>query len=61
MRMTTQVVFNIDPKIKAKAMKRAKREGIPFASVLRLVAKAYTEGRFSIDVESRSVSIRNQR
>jgi len=48
--MATQVVFNIDPKIKAKAMKRAKREGVPFASVLKFAAKAFAEGRFSIDV-----------
>lgn len=49
--MTTQVVFNIDPKIKAKAMKRAKREGVPFASVLKMATKAYVEGRFSIDIQ----------
>ena len=48
--MATQVVFNIDPKIKARAMKRDKREGIPFAYVLKLAAKAFAEGRFSIDV-----------
>ena len=46
--MTTQVVFNIDPKIKAKAMSRAKREGVPFASVLKMAAKAYAEGETSV-------------
>ena len=48
--MTTQVVFNIDPKIKAKAMKRAKREGVPFASVLKFATKAFAEGRLSVDI-----------
>jgi hypothetical protein len=48
--MTTQVVFNIDPKVKARAMERAKREGIPFASVLKLAAKAFAEGQFSIGI-----------
>ena len=48
--MTTQIVFNIDSKIKARAMKRAKKEGIPFASVLKLATKAFAEGRFSLDV-----------
>ena len=43
--MTTQIVFNIDPKIKAKAMKRAKAEGIPFAAVLKLAAEAFAEGK----------------
>ena len=48
--MTTQVVFNIDPKVKARAMQRAKREGIPFASVLKLAAKAFAEGQFSVGI-----------
>ena len=48
--MTTQIVFNIDPKIKAKAMKRAKEKGIPLASILRLTIKAYAEGRLDLDV-----------
>ena len=48
--MTTQVVFNIDPKVKARAMERAKREGIPFASVLKLAAKAFAEGQFSVGI-----------
>ena len=48
--MTTQVVFKVDPKVKAKAMKRAKREGIPFAVVLKLLSRAFAEGRLSIDV-----------
>lgn len=46
--MTTQVVFNIDPKIKAKAMKRAKREGVPFASVLKIMTQAFAEGEYGI-------------
>ena len=48
--MTTQVVFNIDPKVKARAMERAKREGIPLAAVLKLAAKAFAEGQFSIGI-----------
>jgi antitoxin component of RelBE/YafQ-DinJ toxin-antitoxin module len=48
--MTTQIVFTVDPKIKARAMKRAKREGVPFASVLKLATKAFAEGRFSVDI-----------
>ena len=43
--MTSQVVFNIDSKIKAKAMKRAKRVGIPFASYLRQAAEDFAEGK----------------
>ena len=48
--MTTQVVFNIDPKIKAKAMKRAKAEGVPFSSVLKMAAKNFADGKLSVDL-----------
>ena len=48
--MTTQIVFNIDPKIKAKAMKRAKAEGIPFAVVLKLAAEAFAEGKLNVGI-----------
>lgn len=48
--MTTQVVFKVDPAVKSQAMRRAKREGVPFASVLKLATKAYAEGRFSVGI-----------
>ena len=44
------VIFNVDPKIKAKAMKRAKEQGVPFSSVLKSATKAFAEGRFSMDL-----------
>ncbi|OGG77158.1 hypothetical protein A3B35_02620 [Candidatus Kaiserbacteria bacterium RIFCSPLOWO2_01_FULL_54_24] len=50
--MTTQVVFKVDPKIKAKAMRRAKQEGVPFASVLKLATKAFAEGKFDVGIVS---------
>ena len=53
--MTTQVVFNLDSKIKAKAMKRAKQKGIPFAAVLKLAAKAFAEGRVDFDLVEEEV------
>lgn len=43
--MTTQIVFNIDAKVKAKAMKRAKSEGVPFALYLRQAAEDFAEGK----------------
>lgn len=53
--MTTQVVFNVDSKIKAKAMKRAKQKGIPFAAVLKLATKAFAEGRVDFDLVEEEV------
>ncbi len=43
--MTSQIVFNIDSKVKAKAMKRAKSEGVPFALYLRQAAEDFAEGK----------------
>ena len=48
--MTTQIVFNIDPKIKAQAMKRAKREGVPFSAVLKMATKAFADGDLSMEL-----------
>ena len=48
--MTSQIVFNIDSKVKAKAMKRAKRAGIPFASYLRQAAEDFAEGKMGMAI-----------
>jgi len=48
--MNTQVVFNIDTKVKAKAMKRARAEGVPFSSVLKMAAKNFADGKLSVDL-----------
>jgi hypothetical protein len=48
--MTSQVVFNIDAKVKAKAMKRAKLVGIPFASYLRRAAEDFAEGKSGMEI-----------
>ncbi len=53
--MTTQIVFNIDPKIKAKAMKRAKREGVPFASFLKMATEKFAEGEYGIGIVRREI------
>ena len=46
--MNSQVVFNVDSRMKMRAMKRAKGEGVPFASVLKFATRAFAEGRFSM-------------
>lgn len=47
--MTSQVIFKIDKKLKEQAMKKARNEGIAFASVLKLATQAYVKG--SLDVQ----------
>ena len=46
--MITQVVFNVDSALKDKAMKKAKKEGIPFSAVLKMAVKAFVEDKFNI-------------
>ena len=46
--MTTQVIVNVDKNLKIQAMKKAKREGIPFSAVLKLAIKAFVDGRLSV-------------
>jgi hypothetical protein len=48
--MTSQVIFKIDTKIKEKAMKRAKAEGVPFASFLKMATEKYAEGELGIEL-----------
>jgi len=43
--MVTQIVFTIDSKVKAKAMKRARDAGIPFASYLRQATEDFADGK----------------
>jgi len=43
-------MFRVDPAVKSQAMRRAKRDGVPFASVLKLATKAYAEGRLIVDI-----------
>ncbi|MEK7194520.1 MAG: hypothetical protein AAB660_02425 [Patescibacteria group bacterium] len=46
--MTEQVIFKIDGKLKAKAMKKAKKDGITFSSVLQNATKAYVRDDFEV-------------
>jgi len=50
--MTTQVIFNIDKKLKIKAMKKAQSEGLPFGAILKLATKAFVEGTFDVGLIS---------
>ena len=46
--MTSQVIFKIDGKLKERAMKKARHEGIAFASVLKLATQAYVDGALEV-------------
>ena len=46
--MTSQVIFKIEKKLKDRAMKRARHEGIAFSSILKLATKAFIAGHFTV-------------
>lgn len=48
--MSTKVIFNIDPKVKERAMRKASHEGINLSLVLNLAAKAYADDRLGVDL-----------
>jgi antitoxin component of RelBE/YafQ-DinJ toxin-antitoxin module len=48
--MTTQVIFKIDKKLKEQAMEKARVDGLPFGSVLKLAIQAYVKGALGISL-----------
>ena len=48
--MTSQVIFKVDIRLKAQALKKARKEGIAFASVLKLATKAYVDGALEVQL-----------
>ena len=48
--MASQVIFKMDKRLKAKAMRKARKEGLAFASVLKLAAKAYVDGALEVQL-----------
>ncbi|OGY91410.1 MAG: hypothetical protein A3H70_00085 [Candidatus Komeilibacteria bacterium RIFCSPLOWO2_02_FULL_48_11] len=53
--MTTQVIFTIDKKLKERVMKKARQEGVPFASIFEFAANAYVCGQFNVDLAGQEV------
>lgn len=48
--MTNKMIFNVDSKIKERAMKQAQQDGVPFSIVLKLATKAYADGRLRLSI-----------
>ncbi len=46
--MITQVIINVDSKLKDRAMKKAKHEGIPLSAVLKSALKAFANDEVDI-------------
>lgn len=59
--MITQVVFNVDKKIKDKAMKRAKSIGVPFASYLKAATRAFADGNVGMDIVREKLNAKTRR
>jgi antitoxin component of RelBE/YafQ-DinJ toxin-antitoxin module len=54
--MTTKVIFNIDKKVKERAQKKARQQGLTLSSVLNLAANAYANNRLEVDVLGEIIS-----
>jgi antitoxin component of RelBE/YafQ-DinJ toxin-antitoxin module len=46
--MTTQVIFNLDKKLKDQAMKKARHQGIALSSILKMATQAFVDGDFKV-------------
>ena len=42
--MTTKVIFNVDKKVKEKAMKVAKKQGVTISAILNMTLSEYANG-----------------
>ena len=42
--MTTKVIFNVDKKVKEKAMKVAKKQGVTISAILSMTLTEYAKG-----------------
>jgi len=51
--MNTQVIFKIDKKLKERAMKKSRSEGVAFSSVLKLATKAFVDGDLDVRMAPR--------
>lgn len=51
--MNTQVIFNLDKKLKERAMKKAQNQGLPFGAILKLATQAFVDGDFSVGLISK--------
>lgn len=55
--MNTKILFNTDKKLKEKAMKQAKKEGLTLSAVLNLALESYVNGRLEITMFDRDLAL----
>lgn len=48
--MTNKMIFNVDSKIKERAMRKAQQDGVSFSTILKLATKAYAEGKLRLSI-----------
>jgi antitoxin component of RelBE/YafQ-DinJ toxin-antitoxin module len=51
--MNTQVIFNLDKKLKEQAMKKAQNQGLSFGVILKLATKAFVDGDLNVGLISK--------
>ncbi|HEY4487267.1 MAG TPA: hypothetical protein VI483_00710 [Candidatus Paceibacterota bacterium] len=48
--MTTKAIFNIDKKLKEKAIRKANKQGINLSVMLNFATRAYVDDRLEVDI-----------
>jgi antitoxin component of RelBE/YafQ-DinJ toxin-antitoxin module len=48
--MTSQVIVNVDTKLKKRAMQKARAQGLPFSAVLNSVIRAFVNGHIDVGI-----------
>jgi hypothetical protein len=59
--MNTQVIFNIDKRLKDQAMKKAQMQGLPFGVILKLATQAFVDGSLCVGLFSKEEFNTNSR
>ncbi len=59
--MNTQVIFNIDKRLKDQAMKKAQMQGLPFGVILKLATQAFVDGSLCVGLLSKEEFNTNSR
>ncbi len=57
----SQVLFRVDPRVKQRAVRRARQEGVPLGAVLKLATRAYANGDLHLGVTNSVSEIPNAR
>ena len=54
--MNTKIIFNTDAKLKAKAFKKARSQGLTLSAMLNMATQAYVNDTLHVDIFARDLT-----